>query len=216
MSSPIAWDDDPSFPSRLTVQVFNPPAKTSFFIRMLGPCRGVWTHYLVDKASRRSAPHLLEDCPHCKKDKKRWKVYGPAILWTPRQNPKWTMIVIEFTAFAWEQLVKLTDPKELRGKVLEVSKRATNSKMYVRLVESPDRDVEYLPPPFDVTNPVQRLWGLLVPTPRGEHVWEPTPPPEFKAEDLPPPVEQAPAEPTKKLATNFGKRFRASQNGGVK
>lgn len=206
----VFWDDDPSFPHTLPVQVHAPRAGNNSFLRLLGPHVGAFTHYLKEGRKRRPTPCLKGRCPHCeRKLLKVWKAYVPALLWRPSFKPNWLHVVGEITDSSFAELLKQVKPGDFRGKVVEVSRGQTSSLMRVRLVEDPQRDSGQLPPPFDVKIVLRRLWGLARATPREEGTFDPAPPPIEAYEPPAPVVEDKQPEPTR---LNFKAMLDAAKN----
>jgi hypothetical protein len=185
---PIDWDDDPSFPSRHEIQVFNVSPNSRATVRFLGQAQGVWTHWLKQGRSERSAPHYKTDCPHCKADKKRWKGYVPSLIWRSGAESTWLPIVCELTQRAFNELKRQTDVTELRGKVVEVYRGKTSSGMSCKWIEKATRDLNYLPEAFNVIPILEQLWGMSEAANRSEHVYEDVPPMKAIPVKLPPPL----------------------------
>jgi hypothetical protein len=213
---PIRWDDDPSFPPNLPVQVHSPRPGNNSFLRLLGPHVGAFVHCVKDGRRRRPAACLRTDCPHCKKQEADWKAYIPALLWRARVQPNWLHVVGEFTQVAFDELTKEVSPKEFRGKVVEVSRGQTNSRMHARLVESPQKDLGILPPTFDVKIVLRRLWGYAKPTPRAEGEFDPTPPPAIEPVHLPAPLPEPEAPPAERINFKQLREQHANGKGGGK
>lgn len=188
---PIEWDDAPSFPNRLDVQVHAVKENSTSFIRLLGPHQGVWVHTIQVGRHKRPKPHHTKDCPHCSpKNEKVWKPYVASLLYNPKFSGRWGYVVLELTAAAFEDVTLVVQPEHWRGQVIEVSRGKTNARLRARWCEDWTRDLGVLPPPFDVRPVLERLWGIDQVKPNGE------PRPYAKPVTL---AELAPLEPTKKV-----------------
>ena len=216
MSDPIRWDDDPSFQPTLSVQVHAPRSGCNSFLRLLGPHVGAFVHCVRDGRRKRPAACLKEHCPHCKKQEPLWKAYIPAYLYCRNRNPNWVPVVAELTESAFAELTKVLPPKEFRGKVIEVSRGQTNSKMHAKLTERPTADSGMLPDAFDVRIVLRRLWGLAGATTRREETFDPTPPPPIEALELPPAVPELPEPPEDRSKVKQILRAFMERNGGGK
>lgn len=161
--STIFWDDrSPSDAgaSRLPILVWSLAPKRKEFVRFLGPWRGVWLHW-VEKATH---PCQGSGCVLCAAGHgSRWMGYAPALLWRldpvePRKST-WVAIVCPVTESMAEQL----RGRELAGLVVELHRqgRSTQSPIGCVVIDRPCKDA--LPPPFDVTPILLRMWRLRCP-----------------------------------------------------
>lgn len=162
---PIQWDNRPPSDSgpRIGIQVWTPPPKSRHYVRLLGPWRGVWLHWL----NERTRPCLGEtECQHCPDPDIRWMGYAPAQLWTfgPPDTksgvpkPAWMPIVCPIT----EQVATVLRPLQLPGLVVEIERRGKSAfgEMTAMVQEEMTAKNPTPPPPFDVVPILLRMWKL--------------------------------------------------------
>jgi hypothetical protein len=213
---PIQWDDDPSFPNRLPVQVHSPTPGTSSYCRLLGPHQGVFVHAVKVGRSLRPKPHLRANCPHCAKSDKLWRPYIPALLYSQRPKPHWVYIVLELTEVSFRELTELVEPEEFRGRVVEASRGKTKSRVLVRLVENWTKDLGVLPDAFDVRIVLRQLWGVAKAAPKGEAPADEPALPPLQPIELPASLAKPEAPPVERVNFKQLREQHANGNGGAK
>lgn len=163
--SSIDWDEDPSSVPRIPIPVLRVPTGKTVFVRLIGPGRGVWVHWIEPEDERRkgrSKPHYRENCPHCPLQLFWWR-YAPALLWKQTsEGNKWVPIVCPLSDENVRRLKKYAAGKPAESFVLQLQHRkakpSDRGEVVLTIVE--ERPNDPLPPAFDVTPILLRLWNI--------------------------------------------------------
>lgn len=163
---PLAWDDGGTTPvdNSTDIDVFCVPPGPPTFIRLLGPVRGIWLHWVGARA-RPCTKTKATRCVLCDEGshsiaETRWKGYAPAQRWGANNlgSLDWILCVVEVTERANEAI----KGRQILGLVVEM-KRADarpQSRLLVKIIERPPSNSAPPPPPFDVTPILIHMWGL--------------------------------------------------------
>jgi len=146
----VRWAELPS--PRLYVPIITVRPGRSLVCCVAGRPLGVFAHYL----DGRSHPCLAVDareCPHCKKQRSRWKGFLPVEI---QSGARRIVEITEVCQLKWPY----QNPQESMGRWIEIQRLGPNPNSPLRALPLDYRDRNPEIRPFDAKSSVEHMWGL--------------------------------------------------------